>query len=292
MLFRGGFKVLRIVKGELLTMRRFERELLEKGFYILPQVDSEIIESLIGFSSNLNTNKGLGFHTSHFLPDLKEKVKIHEFLNQTIETIVKDYFQDYKIIYANFMIKGGGKEGAVPLHADWSYVDETQFVSYSIWLPLCNISAQNGGFGVVPYSHLIANQERGPNIHLTSRRKDAEIIERWGESLQMKKGEMLVYDHRLLHYSDVNLSEHVRVALNLSIVPNKVPLHHYYKDPASQKIRKYLNCDSSFYIKNTFGMVPLGENFELVTATPRPIDDRFKLLFIHKFANHVKQFFS
>jgi ectoine hydroxylase-related dioxygenase (phytanoyl-CoA dioxygenase family) len=42
------------------------------------------------------------------------------------------------------MVKSKGENGSLHPHQDWNIVDEREFNSYNIWLPLVDVNAENG----------------------------------------------------------------------------------------------------------------------------------------------------
>jgi ectoine hydroxylase-related dioxygenase (phytanoyl-CoA dioxygenase family) len=67
----------------------------------------------------------------------------------------------YRICFANFLNKApqNADVGAVPLHQDPTFVDETLYRTVGLWVPLVDTVPENGGLVVVPGSHRF---NRGP----------------------------------------------------------------------------------------------------------------------------------
>ncbi len=52
----------------------------------------------------------------------------------------------------------------MPIHQNWTFVDEDKFTSVSVWVPLCDVSRFNGTLEVVPKTHNTLTKYRSPSI--------------------------------------------------------------------------------------------------------------------------------
>ena len=93
-------------------------------------------------------------------------------------------------------------------------------------------------------------------------------------SINLKAGEALVYDHRLLHASKENNSSADRLVIVLGIIPQKAEMRYYYQ--VDNKIMEYA-CSPSFFMNENPGLGPTGlkairtidYEFPLVSFPPR-----------------------
>jgi len=124
----------------------------------------------------------------------------------------------------------------VPPHQDWNIVDESRHRSFNVWVPLVNTDAGNGAIQVIPGSHRWLPTVRGPNIPCVFR----ELHEHLRASmtlLPMVPGEVLIYDHRLLHCSGANLSPASRPGAVMGLVQAEAELKHYFAERT--QVRRY-----------------------------------------------------
>lgn len=275
-------------------MKNLFKELTQKGFAIFPPIDVATQMDLVQFATVEFGSSRDPFHTTHFISNIATKERVHNLIKEKLTNFVTHFFPHYDLILGNFMIKNSSEDSAVPLHSDWSYIDESKYSSYSIWIPLCDLNEDNGGFGVVPFSHKIVPEKRGPNIDVTLGRSNEEIIENYGKQLKLKSGEILVYNHKLLHFSGVNRSLNTRVAINVSIVPKSCSgkLHHYYYIKELDNTRKYIFCDTQFYLNCMYGNVPPGNNFENTSNFNKYIDTKLTQLKLYKKIDDFRRFFD
>lgn len=103
-----------------------------------------------------------GFHTTHFATDKAFKKKVHDNITAVLEPAVRPFLPNYAAAFGNFMVKEPGGNNPMPLHADWTYVDESQATSLAIWLPLVDTNPENGQLGVIPFSQHLSHDIRGP----------------------------------------------------------------------------------------------------------------------------------
>ncbi len=207
------------------------------------------------------------FHTSHFSADKKYKQKINDVISAVLFPQLQQLLNNYRPVFGNWMVKKGEGNNVMPLHADWTYVDEYKYRSLAVWIPLVDTDEKNGCFGLIPGSHKLTPIIRGPKIT----QGDWQNFEKWisakGKLLRVKAGEGVIYDHALLHFSPPNVSGKIRPALNLSCAPTNAQLHHYCVPEGTTLVRKYKVDDLSFFIHYNNFQVPergvVEEYFEL-----------------------------
>jgi hypothetical protein len=246
-----------LVFKDPLLQKQFER----KGYVHLSSLLGAVeIETLSTLFKKFQSEYNGAFHTSHFSTDITYKQQVHDAIARVVFPKAAPYLNNFLPAFGNFMVKNPDHERFMPLHADWAYVDEDLFCSVSIWVPLTDVSAHNGCLGVIEGSHKLTNRIRGPLIHQSSYKHDKDWVSRLGKLIPMKAGDAIIYNHSLMHYSPPNKSNIPRPALNLSVVPQNVPLLHYCKPEGATEIEVYEVEDSNFYIRyNNFQRPQMGK---------------------------------
>jgi hypothetical protein len=211
------------------------------------------------FYNSLATPQKRGTHVTMFYPDYDYRKKVDTKIKELCASKVEEMMNNFRALYSNFMIKESGAEGDFPLHQDWTYVDEEKFSSYAFWIPLQNVNENNGALHVVRGSHRLLTRLRGPFVQEPFQQVSAAIKSKYSESINLKAGEALVWDHRLLHFSLPNISASPRLAFTLIAVPQKAPVFHYFglQETGGTSIEKYL-VDTDFYLHYTIGKRPEG----------------------------------
>lgn len=114
---------------------------------------------------------------------------------------------------SSYLIKSAGS-AALPAHLDWRLVPEPDEVSVGCWIPLEDVGPDNGGLGVYPGSHLEVSFDRTPEspghdwVAAFAARSDVATV------LELRPGQAVVYDHRLVHFSPPNTAATPRIATN------------------------------------------------------------------------------
>lgn len=219
------------------------------------------------------------FTTSHFSFNKKYKEELFNLSQEIFEQYFAPLFNNYRLLFSNLMIKHPHTEGHLPMHADWSYVDEEKFRAISIWLPTIDTNEKNGILGVIPQSHLLAEEMRGPEIISTYRKFDSLIQKNNGALLPITCHQALIYDLRLQHFSLPNYTDETRVAINIVIVPKEAQIHHFIRK--EDKIYCYGNLDSDFYLDYNAHQIPERYQPSEIRPIEHNITDRDILSFYH-----------
>ena len=259
-----------ILKDEFLN-----NVLNEQGFVVVSFLNEEEINSLITFFESGTEEQKSGF-TTFAVNDYDYRKSVNEQIITAFSRSFNSLLTEYKPFWGNFFTKHPNSE-AMPLHADLQYVEEPQHISLNIWCPLVDTSRENGALGVVPGSHKILNQMRGTNVTDSYRKFAKEIETELGQILEVKAGEAVIYDHRLLHYSLPNNSLEKRLAATLVAVPNGAPLIHYYAvNEGDSLVYKYSLEYIEDFLRSEFLKAPNGKqpveeiNFK---ASPLTLND-------------------
>jgi len=227
---------------------QINKQFNKDGYVVLPLADSQTIHTLLMLLRETGSDKHHGFSTTHFLADRNTKQIIHDGIVSALWPLLLPILKDYSPIFGNFMVKHAEGDSPVPLHADWTYVDEKEHVSLSVWMPLVDTNESNGCLAVIPASQRISYHIRGPRILQWDVPCNFELIAALGRRLTVNAGDVVIYDHRLLHYSDTNTSRKMRPAVNLSLAPKGVPIFHYTIPEGETEIHAFSVKHSEFFL--------------------------------------------
>lgn len=222
------------------------KQFLKQGYVVVSLLSNEKVEAVKDFYKSNRPAQAAGFHTTHFFSDVDYKEKVQETIENACSGKLQELLIDYKALFSNFMVKEPGENSRMPLHADWTYVDESNFISLGVWCTLVDTNKENGMLGVVPYSHNLKANFRGPQIPTPFHDFNEYVIKNYGKLLPMQAGEAVIYNHKLLHFSPANQSNEVRLAFNSVWVPKETQVVHYTM--LNNEIRKYKVNDKRFFI--------------------------------------------
>ena len=222
-----------------------------RGFSLLAINFSDLlIELLMDIFDKYHKVEQKGFFTSFGLTSFEDKRMIDKEIKNAISDGILKEFPDYDILVSNFVIKYPGNDSFLPLHRDWSVVDEQKHKSISLWIPLVDVTTKNGALGFVPKSHLNASEYRGPsNVDSLYAKNEVDEV----EYIPMKKGQVMAFYPSTLHASNSNLNSKVRVAITAVVVPKNAVTYHYYFPNGSNSLIEAFKVDSNFFLKYSLG---------------------------------------
>ncbi|MFT4969347.1 MAG: ectoine hydroxylase-related dioxygenase (phytanoyl-CoA dioxygenase family) [Chitinophagales bacterium] len=237
-------------------------ELKEIFFNTLPESGGQITSGEI----KVNEEHLITYDFTFIDKNIEYKRKVFDVITKYFEPHMKQLLAEYKPIIANF-IRKKPDSGEVPLHQNWAFADERKYSTVSIWCPLVDSSAENGTLQVVPGSHKRFGENRGPMVPWELDGIKNEIIKNHLVPLETKAGDCVVLDDSIIHYSNINKTEGLRLAVQLICIPKETPSYHYYLDPAAkdQKI-EVLEVDHEFYLE--FNPWKLPTNKKVVAKVP------------------------
>lgn len=249
-----------------------QRQFDENGFVVLPFLDAEQVRQLNQLYSELNIQAN-SFHSSSFFTDVSVKKKINEIGEQIFQEKVSATFRDIKKLGCSFLTKPVGESGRMPVHQDWTVVDETKYYSVTIWTALQDVNEENGAMRVLPRSHRFTNTLRAPTLPSEYSEVQETILNAM-QTVSLKAGEALIFNHALLHASFDNLSEKPRLAFTYGLIPKEASLFLYHKNEKGL-LEKYAMPDDMFTTYTHIGQRPeMGQKNEEVAYSVTSIDSQ------------------
>ncbi len=247
-------------------------ELEKNGFAIASFASENQIAELFNYYQQLPPINLPGTHVTMFNPSYDYRKNVDKKIKEVCAQIAEDMMNGYCVLYTNFMVKETGAEGDFPVHQDWTYVDETEYSSYAFWIPLQTVNAQNGALHIVKKSHRFNTGLRGPYVHEPFQHLSNTIREKYAEPIVLKAGEVLIWDHRLIHFSLPNLSGASRIAFTLIMIPKNTEVFHCIaKQDVDFDLVEQFAVDSEFYLNYQIGKRPEGISPKKVTRQARVI---------------------
>jgi ectoine hydroxylase-related dioxygenase (phytanoyl-CoA dioxygenase family) len=233
---------------------RFRRE----GYVVKRILSDDGVREVARLYEELRCDLKSGWHADLFSDNLEYRRRVHEEVGGFFERATKDLFDRYKVRATSFVVKEPMPEtSGVPLHQDWTIIDQRRFRSINVVCPLVDTNDVNGWLMVVPGSH-------HPPCRISFAPVDKiglndvieEIRAKYLRPLPMKAGEALIYDGRLLHGSPPNRSGSRRVAFSAGLIPEEADLVIYYRDPANPHQLEMLKVEDHFFWTHRLGTRP------------------------------------
>jgi hypothetical protein len=302
---------------KVLNNEVWEKEFVKNGCVQIPFISAKEVAELkqlffdtLPESGGQITSEETGVDNSHFIsydftfidknPEYKRKV--FKIITEYFEPHMNRVLSDFRPIIANY-IRKKSETGEVPLHENWAFADEKKCTTVSIWCPLIDSTIANGTLQVVLGSQKRFGEHRGPMVPWELDDIKKEIIEKHLVPLETKAGDCVVLDDSIIHYSAINKTEGLRLAIQLICVPSEEPSIHYHLDfQNNPKEIQILEVHDDFYMEfnpwkkpdgvKVIGKVPFVnrriDEQEFKERLKAPGFDQSKLGFFQK----VKQVFS
>lgn len=224
-------------------LSKSEVEELKQAFFdLLPTSGGNITASDTGMESVIT------YDFTFIDKNPKFKQAVYDKITAYFKPHVDKWLQDYRPIIANF-IRKQTDNGEVPLHQNWAFVDERKCTSVSIWCPLVDSNEENGTLQVVPGSHKRYGEIRGPMIPWELEGIKDQIIANDLVPMNITAGNAVVLDDSIVHYSAINKTTGLRLAIQLILIPTEEKSIHYHMDPSQNPEKVHvLEVDTDFYM--------------------------------------------
>lgn len=260
-------------KGPSFTNFKLQKSFHRNGYVVMDFLDGEQTKALRNIYETFrhqHENIDIPFiSTSH--SNNKELIQsVDDAILNIVGPAIKKNIPDAQILFSNFLVKKCGQGSASDPHQDVTFVDESKYISYSIWIPLVDVNSTNGCMRVLSGSHLFY-----PNVrtHSSANWIYSEVksyILREMISCPMKKGQALVFSHALIHGSFPNQTPDNRISAVIACYPQGADLFHYQESSEAGKLGKY-KMNKEAYVSYIKGAPPaLGKFLEEVKVDTRP----------------------
>lgn len=260
-----------------------QSQLDEKGYVLIDNaLSDEQMDRLEEFyMGTLTVRQDKDFANISSVHDDNIRVNMTRVIVGEFESFVNQYFDDHHQVAGHFIAKHPGPNTALNVHQDFSIVDESQYRSVTIWVPLVDVVEDEIGLlEVLEGSHKLENEYRSHTLKTPYSRvlnefafcdTDSSLMptaneQRLGKALQgafkaipVKRGQCLVFDTKLLHRSSALKKDIIRIAAAGLVAPKEAELYHYFGTPDGE-IKQY-QVDKSFFTQYIAGDEP--DQFEL-----------------------------
>jgi len=217
----------------------------KNGWLVLPLLEESEVAHLKAFYEALPATDlpEYGFHVSMDKASLDYKEKVMAELKAVIGPRLEQFFTNYQVFTAAYVVKEHNPKGVVPPHQDWSFVDEKQFASMTVWTALVDTHMDNGCMGVINGSHKYWDYLRAsPSPQCKTPISDHMFtLFPYLQLKPMKAGEALIFDNRTIHASPPNTTQIPRLAAGIGVTQAGAELYHHYLLPGKdqQEVERY-----------------------------------------------------
>lgn len=240
----------------VLNSDELQQEFDEKGYVKVKLFEPEEIEELKKIHDSLHPNdrfntqeKNVKYHFSFLDTNKDYKKQVFTRLSEAFQPKLDKWLYNYEPLVINFVNKEPGL-GEVPIHQNWNFVDETKYVSVSVWAPLVDVAEVNGTLEMIDGTHrTFRNILRSPSIPWFFTGYEKYLIEHYCKPIDVKAGEALIFDDSIIHYSKPNKGTYNRLVIQVIAKPKEVQAKHYYmKKKLFGLEMQELDVDSNFFL--------------------------------------------
>jgi hypothetical protein len=230
--------------------KKDEHQLLfeKQGFIVLPFITEDEIKELNQMFDVLHPilNEG-GFFSGSYSSDFEYKKKASDAIVKVFERAYQELFINYSPFGAAFLYKVPGQNSELAAHQDWTIVDESKHVALNCWVPLCDVTKENGALSILPGSHYDNyNIVRAPTLPFFFSGND-EIVINELIAMEVKAGTAVILNQSVIHYSPPNRSESIRKAITAGIKSEGAQMYFHYKVPDKDELEVF-EMDDDFLI--------------------------------------------
>ncbi|MFT5860226.1 MAG: hypothetical protein ACI865_002334 [Flavobacteriaceae bacterium] len=219
-----------------------QRKFDEDGFVKIPLLSEEEVDALARMREEYFPEKGSVFFSSSYLDDYDLKMEISNKISEAITAGLEKQCVNFRLIGAAYLIKGIGKHSEMPMHQDWTIVDEQEFYAVNVWIPLTDTNEENGTLELMKGSHNWNEALRAPTLPMSFAGLESKIKPKL-TVVPAKKGEVIILNQATIHYSKPNMTDEIRPAVTSGMISQKAPLKFHYWDKERNQIEEFAQKD-------------------------------------------------
>jgi ectoine hydroxylase-related dioxygenase (phytanoyl-CoA dioxygenase family) len=189
---------------------QLEAEMNDNGYVVIPNfLPKEDIDKLLALYRSNHEECEVGCWNSLYDLPVGKGEAISDQITAVARPHLAKLFMDWKFPMAHFIVKNPGQNHESFVHRDDSMHDETEVQYRQCWVPLVDLTEENGALYVVPKAHKLFTDER-PMFAKWPYNHFRERLEKEFKTIYAKAGDLIVYFEKTLHGSPKNVSTETR----------------------------------------------------------------------------------
>lgn len=210
---------------DAIRQKKFE----EDGFVKVTLLTADDVNRLLQLFHSYFPNPSVDFFSSSYENDYRRKKEISEAIGKIILPNLEKVFINHTWFGSAFLSKGNGPRSEMPMHQDWTIVDETQFIALNIWTPLQDTDENNGTLEVIKGSHRWHQTLRAPTLPFYFNGFQQQLKEKL-TVVPALATEAIVLNQAVIHASKQNKTSDTRIAITTGIKTSTAPMIFHYWD--------------------------------------------------------------
>ena len=247
----SNYKNWKPVLHSVIKDKSLAEEIHEKGFAVRPFLNNSQLDEIRGFyekEHQLQIKDG-GMFYSLYSKDLEYRKRVHETINGILKNTLDEHFSGYKNIVNTFITKASGPQSEFYVHQDTTALDEFKYSPLSVWIPLQDITPDNGALGVIEKTHWFFSPYRGITIP-SPFQKINNTLKEYLNPIYLKAGEAIIFDSRIVHNSLQNISGSDRLVALCGIFPKEAEFITCFKEPLPESKIEIIKQDDAYILEN------------------------------------------
>jgi ectoine hydroxylase-related dioxygenase (phytanoyl-CoA dioxygenase family) len=204
------------------------------GFVTVRLLSPEQVQTLLAlYRETVRASDVTGLYESSRKNPYRVNRFIHDAIREQVSIAGKEIFLPSRIYGGTFMVKSHLDSDMLPLHQDWSIVEEEQYSTLFVWCPLVDVSVRNGAIFALPGSHRWFHTLRS-GTYPSNRYILPEQLHRQAKDVPLKAGEAILYSDSLFHGSHANNGDADRIVVTAQVIEETAPLVYFQKCSESE----------------------------------------------------------
>ena len=212
-------------------------EFRQRGYVIVPLLDDADITALKSGWAELEPMAPPNpFYVSYFHPDSAFRWRAEQIVLSVLTPRIKNLLIRYTPAFGSFIVKKSEKASAhIPLHQDYSFVDQSVHTAVHMWCPLIDVDEENGCLHFVAGSHASRNyiESISQSPHPCSLVKE-QLYRDCSTAVPLKAGTAVFWNGRTLHWSAENKSDQDRVVVSSLWRPEGANIRMHTEDQTNR----------------------------------------------------------
>jgi ectoine hydroxylase-related dioxygenase (phytanoyl-CoA dioxygenase family) len=220
----------------------FERD----GFVVVRLFTSEQTRLLLDlYRRYIREDQVSGLYESSRHNSYQVNRSINEAVREQVALAGRDLFLPSKIYGGSFMVKSHAQSEVLPLHQDWSVLEEQKYGTLFVWCPLMDVSVENGCLFILPGSHRYFQSLRS-GTYPSDRFILPPDLHRHTQDIPLRAGEAVLYSDQVFHGSYANNGSGDRVVVTARVMEQEADLVYFHK--ANDREVDVYQADEEFYL--------------------------------------------
>lgn len=250
--------------GKLIFKSQEHQDIFDRqGFITLPFLLPEEIEILDKYFDETHPNLiENGFVSGSYSSDFDYKKRASDKIVEIFTRAYEKYFKNYTPFGGAFLYKTPGNQSSLAAHQDWTIVNEDTDVALNCWVPLCDITAENGPIMIMPGSQYNKHKAlRAPTLPFFFSGNDDVVMEQL-EPMIVPAGSAVILNQSVIHYSPANTTNKIRKAITAGVKSSGAQMYFHYKIP-NENLLEVFEENDDFLIRFDNFMQDIGNRPKL-----------------------------